>query len=109
MPVRKKLVAVLDSLGEFAIAIVKHWFGFMSGGVVMAGALVLYERFVRPIPNAYYAGTLLVGFFVASFLAWRAEHAAIPEEPEITLFFEATLSRLPRTIRGVDFVYEILN
>jgi len=90
MPVKHRVSGFLDDLGEFGLALWRRWVAFVTGSLVMALGLALYERFTKPIPNVYYVGMLFVGFLVAAFLAWKGERvgrleteAAIADAPDL--------------------------
>lgn len=89
MPLKERTTKFFDELGEFVWALTRHWVAFVTGNVVMALALMLYERFQKPIPNIYYVGMLGVGFIVAAYAAWLEEHRKRTESkgprPEIAM------------------------
>src|SRR5437899_11112923 len=90
MPVGRKLFTFLDRLAEFGLALLRHWLAFVGGSVATAVLLVLYERFVNPVPTPYYVGILFVGVLVSAYLAWGEEYdkRQLPEhDPRPLLVF----------------------
>jgi hypothetical protein len=89
VPLKERTTKFFDELGEFVLALTRHWVAFVSGNVVMALVLMLYERFHKPIPNTYYVVMLVVGFVVAGYAAWLEEHRKHAESkgprPEIAI------------------------
>jgi len=61
---------------EFIVAVLVQWASLLTGGIVV-GAVVIYERFRKPLPRAVAIAAITLALFVAVFLPWREKHRAL--------------------------------
>jgi hypothetical protein len=71
MPVLRKLRTVLDDIGEYLLAIGRHWGPLVSGAFVGFLTWVYGARTGQSVPTAAYFWILVCAALVAAFLNWR--------------------------------------
>ncbi len=70
---------LLKDLFEWAVAVIEHWHGWLSGGI-LAFSLEISDRLWEWKPNKrLFLVILVVGFFVSIFSAWRDQYRKTKE------------------------------
>lgn len=66
--------AFVVAVGTYVVALLSRWVAWLMSSIAIGVGLNIYERVTgRPIPLTHYLSILVVGFLVASFLAWNHE------------------------------------
>jgi hypothetical protein len=66
---------MVHDIGRFIVAVVWHWQGLLTGGVITAALLLYVVGSGHELPRWRYLVLFLWNFFPMScFLAWRDEH-----------------------------------
>src|SRR5216683_56647 len=64
---------MVRDFGRYLAALMRHWSGWLTGGVLIAG-LTIYERVSgKTVPSSWFIGFAMVSFVLASFLVWREQ------------------------------------
>src|SRR6266508_1742969 len=84
MPIRQKVVAFGDGLGEYIIALGRHWRPIVSGAVLGLFSWAYGFKTGRNVPATIYLALLVGAAIVAGFLAWHDEYrrGAADRQPE---------------------------
>jgi len=74
MPIRKRVAEVGDDVGEYLLALRRHWGPIVSGAVLGIASYVYGVEKNRAIPPNVYLLILVGAAIIAGFLAWRDEY-----------------------------------
>ena len=73
MPIGVKTRRFFDEIGEYCLALWRHWATIVSGAVLSVIAYTYGARYRANLPPKLYLAILASALFVAAFLAWRDE------------------------------------
>jgi len=74
----------VTEFGIWLAAVIWHWQGLVTGGVITATLEVWRQLGRRPLSRKWYVVVFIAGyFFIASFLAWRDEYRAVVRDSRL--------------------------
>jgi len=97
MPIVRRVIAVADEIGEYLLALCRHWGPIVSGAVIGLLTWIYGVRKGASFPTNYYVDLLVIAAFVAAFLAWREEREK-PAIPAIRPRLRAEITVVPASV-----------
>jgi hypothetical protein len=88
MPIRRKFAEVGDDIGEYTLALLRHWRPIVSGAALGLASWVYGIANNKAVPTNLYLWVLVGAAIVSGFLAWRDEYTkrlAVADAPDVTL------------------------